>query len=165
MKIALAPLVSYDSKLLILGTMPGEKSIALQQYYGNRGNHFWKILFMIFSEPFSLDYGVRKSLLERHHIALWNVLAHCQRKGSQDNNIRDETANDFVAFFEKYPNIRHVFFESKSAAGFYAKHVAYKTGVCYHTLPSTSGLNAGLSFDEKLAQWRLVGIVSEQLTP
>ncbi|RZJ31367.1 MAG: DNA-deoxyinosine glycosylase [Flavobacterium sp.] len=163
-KSALQPLVYNDSRILILGTMPGEKSIQLQQYYGNRGNRFWKIMFEVFDETFSTDYDVRKELLKKKKIALWNVLESCEREGSQDQKIKNEKANDFPAFFETFPNIKFVFFESKTAAKFYMRHTLYKVGVQYSTLPSTSGLNAGSSHEEKVAEWKQVAAASNNVT-
>lgn len=153
-KCALLPLVSSESKLLILGTMPGEKSIQLQQYYGNPGNQFWKILFTVLDAPFSNDYGTRKALLSKYNIALWNTLASCEREGSRDDKIKNPVVNNFEHFFSVYPNIRYVFFESITAARLYAKFAFKNDKVQYMTLPSTSGLNAGMSFDEKLEQWK-----------
>lgn len=156
MKTALPPLLHDDTVILILGTMPGEKSIALQQYYGNRGNHFWKILFTVLEETFSTDYHTRKALLKKHKIGLWNVLSHCERTGSQDSKISNEHPNDFTALYSKFPNVRHVFFESKAAARFYAKYTFKAERITYKTLPSTSGLNAGMTYAEKIAGWRQI---------
>jgi hypoxanthine-DNA glycosylase len=159
MKHALPPMVHNDTQILILGTMPGEKSIALQQYYANRGNHFWKILLAVLGEPFHTDYDVRMRLLAKHKIGLWNVLASCERKGSADYNIKNESPNDFKPLFEKYPRIMHIFFESKGAARHYAKHAIQRKGVTYETLPSVSGLNAGVSFSDKLKAWQRIAEV------
>ncbi len=159
MKNALPPLVTKTSKILILGTMPGERSIALQQYYGNRGNHFWKILFTVLKEEFSLDYTVRKELLSRNNIALWNVLASCEREGSGDASIKNEVPNDFEKFHKAYPSIRFVFFESKAAERYYKKYIIQRTEINYQTLPSTSGLNAGKTFAEKLSEWKTIASV------
>lgn len=155
-KTALAPLSNPESEILILGTMPGERSIALRQYYANRGNRFWKIIFSIFGEEFSSDYVVRTALLRKHKIALWNVLAECQHEGSRDTNIKNETANDFTAFFDAHPSIKFVFFESKAAEKFYAKYAHKKPGVLYRALPSTSGLNAAVPHAQKLAEWQIL---------
>lgn len=111
MKQAFPPLVNQNSKILILGTMPGEKSLELQEYYGNKGNRFWKLLFTLFNRPLPKEYIEKKQLLEENNIALWDVLAYCERTGSLDSNIKNEKANDFESFYKQYPNIKHVFFE------------------------------------------------------
>lgn len=165
MKHGLRPIISNTSTALILGTMPGERSIALQQYYGNKGNHFWKILFTIFCEPFSTDYEVRKSLLHRHGIALWNVLKSCKREGSSDRAIQNEQPNNLDALHDGYTNIKYVFFESKSAETYFLKYNKKRAFVSYAVLPSTSGLNARFTFQQKLVQWAVVAQLSNNLKP
>lgn len=161
-KFALPPLIDHSSKILILGTMPGDQSIAKQQYYGNKGNHFWKIIFTIFEESYSSSYEDRKLLLKKNGIALWNVLASCHREGSSDSKIKHEVVNDFERLHLQYPNIKYIFFESKSAAQYYKKY-ATPLAIYYQTLPSTSGLNAGTSMAEKIEQWKILAKLARQL--
>jgi hypoxanthine-DNA glycosylase len=156
MKAAFPPLVDTNSKILILGTMPGERSLELQQYYGNRGNHFWKLLFLVLDRPFTLDYESRKKLLQDSGIALWDVLAYCEREGSLDSNIKNEEANDFDAFHKLYPQIKTVFFSSKNAEKFYEKFAGKRNDLQYFTLPSPSGANASKNFQQKLDEWKLI---------
>ena len=86
-KIAFSPIVNNDSQILILGTMPGDRSLQLQQYYGHAGNHFWKILFTLFNRPFTKDYEVRTQLLLDHGIALWDVLRACECETSSGFSV------------------------------------------------------------------------------
>jgi hypoxanthine-DNA glycosylase len=159
MKSALPPIISPESRILILGSMPGEKSLASQQYYANRGNHFWKLMFSVFDEPFSFDYGDRLRLLIKHQIALWDVLAYCEREGSLDSKIKNESANDFNYFFEKYPNIAHVLFSSQAAEKYYDRYAARDQRVSYGVLPSPSGANAGKTFAQKLEAWEMLRLL------
>jgi len=154
MKKAFQPIATKTSSILILGTMPGEKSLELQQYYGNRGNHFWKIMFAMLNEPFTTDYSERVALIKKHDIALWDVLQFCEREGSLDSKIKNEAANDFEAFYKVYPNIKHVFFSSKNAAAYYDKYVGRREGLLYDVLPSPSGANATKSYVQKLEEWQ-----------
>lgn len=156
MKQAFPPLVNQNSKILILGTMPGEKSLELQEYYGNKGNSFWKLLFTLFNRPLPKKYIEKKQLLEENNIALWDVLAYCERTGSLDSNIKNEKANDFESFYKQYPNIKHVFFSSKNASNFYDKYVGRKKDLQYSILPSPSGANASKSFLQKLEEWEAI---------
>lgn len=156
MKKAFPPLVNQNSKILILGTMPGEKSLELQEYYGNKGNSFWKLLFTLFDQPLPATYTEKKQLLEENDIALWDVLAYCERTGSLDSNIRNEKANDFESFYKKYPSIKHVFFSSKNASKFYDKYVGRRKDIQYTILPSPSGANASKSFMQKLEEWETI---------
>lgn len=153
MKKAFPPIIDTESKILILGTMPGEKSLELQEYYGNRGNQFWRLLFGLMDEELSHDYKVKINFLKEKHIALWDVLEYCEREGSLDSRIKNEIANDFKSFYKSYPNIKHVFFASKNAAIYYDKYVGKSAGVTYEILPSPSGANATKSFVEKLQIW------------
>lgn len=110
MKTAFAPIANKNSRVLILGTMPGERSIEIKQYYGHKGNQFWKLMFDVFNAPFTDSYEERITLLVKNKIALWDVLSHCEREGSADSAIKNEIANDFKTFYKLYPEIKHVFF-------------------------------------------------------
>lgn len=156
MKTAFAPIVAADSRILILGTMPGVRSIEMQQYYGHPGNQFWKILFRLFDEPFTTDYAQRIDLLHRKHIALWDVLSHCEGEGSADTAIKNEIANDFEAFYQQHPQLSHVFFSSRHAEQFYNKHVGKRSGIHYTLLPSPSGAHASMSLDQKVERWSII---------
>jgi len=158
MKTAFAPIVNEYATILILGTMPGERSLALQQYYGHAANHFWKIMFVLLGQPFSKDYLVRKQLLLDNHIALWDVLQFCEGKGSSDNNIRNEIPNNFAGFYAAYPQINKVFFASQAAEKYYLKYVGNLAGLVkeYHTLPSPSSANTWKTFAQKLDEWQIV---------
>jgi len=80
MKIFSFPPISHPTaEMLILGTMPSEKTLQLSQYYGHGGNHFWKILFDLHNESPTKDYERRKALLLENRIALWDVLKACHR--------------------------------------------------------------------------------------
>lgn len=156
MKIYSFPPISHsDATILILGTMPGEQSLAANQYYGNPRNAFWKILFTVFDSPFSTDYEQRKSLLIENRIALWDSLQACVRAGSLDSAIVQEVANDFDSFFKTHPNIKHIFFNGQKAAAYFKQYIKVEN---YHltTLPSTSPANAGKSFEAKLKEWSII---------
>lgn len=153
MKTALVPIVSKNSQVLVLGTMPGEQSLLLQQYYANRGNHFWRILFQIFDHEFSADYDVRKELIIKNNLALWDVLYSCEREGSLDSKIKNEIPNNFSEFLENHPQISTIVFSSKAAAAYFKKYVSPPLQLKYLTLPSPSGANAQLSLAEKTELW------------
>ncbi len=151
-----APISSQDSKILILGTMPGTKSLELNQYYGHKHNNFWKFLFTILREEFSLDYETRKNLLIQNHIALWDVLQFCDRVGSLDSAIKNEIANDFEHFLETHPQIEYILFNGQKAAAFFKKYVHLKKEYKNFTLPSTSPANASKTFQDKLDEWNII---------
>jgi len=154
LKTAFPPIVNQESKILLLGTMPGDRSLQLQQYYGHAGNHFWKLIYTLFDQPLDPGYGNRKQFLLDHHIALWDVLESCTCEGSLDSNIRNEAVNDFAEFYSTYPAISHVFFDSKKAEEFYLRHVKKSEDKVYYLLPSPSRANASKSFEQKLEAWK-----------
>ena len=151
-----ATISSKKSKILILGTMPGTKSLELNQYYGHNQNNFWKFLFSILEEEFSYDYETRKELLIKKNIALWDVLQFCDRVGSLDSAIKNEIANDFENFLENHPTINVIIFNGQKAAAFFKKYVHLKKEYKQITLPSTSPANAGKAFQDKLHEWEVI---------
>jgi TDG/mug DNA glycosylase family protein len=156
MKQAFPPIIDKNAKILILGTMPSEESLRLQQYYGHSSNQFWKIMFHLFYEPFSTDYETRKHLLTKHNIALWDVLSACEGEGSADSAIKNAKANDFSQFFTSYPNITHVFFASANAQKFYNRFVKKSFGKQFGVFPSPSSANARISLAQKTTQWKKI---------
>lgn len=151
-----APITSNTAKILILGTMPGTKSIELNQYYGHKQNNFWKFMFTILGEEFSTDYETRKNILIKNHIALWDVLQYCDRVGSLDSNIKNEIANDFENFLKQHPKIETIFFNGQKAAAFFKKYVHLQKEYHLVTLPSTSPANASKALEYKLDEWKTI---------
>jgi len=159
-KEACPPVVNDMASTLILGTMPGEESLQRNQYYANSRNAFWKIMSNLLVMAENSTYEERTASLRRHQIALWDVIRICDREGSLDSRIRQETIkeNDFVSFFREYPNISRVFFNGARAEKEYLKRVLPKlSGPTKYLklvrLPSTSPAMARLSFNEKVHEW------------
>lgn len=151
-----SPISNDDAKVLILGTMPGTKSLELNQYYGHNQNNFWKFMFTIFKEDFSNDYENKKALLQKNKIALWDVLQFCDRVGSLDSAIKNEIANDFETFLKQHPNIKTILFNGQKAAAFFKKYVHLQKSYQLITLPSTSPANASKTYQSKLDEWKII---------
>ena len=157
-KYSFPPIVGDNPRLLLLGTLPGEESLRLQQYYGHPRNHFWPLIAALFNETQSADYSERVNFLKRHHFALWDVLEGAERIGSSDAAIRNPTANAFGELFAAYPSIRTIAFNGQKARDLFRRFVV-KPGVVSERdfamidLPSSSPLYTK-SFDEKLAVWQ-----------
>jgi len=154
MKKAFQPIIENNSRILILGTMPGEKSLEFQEYYGNKGNQFWRLIYSIFELPLEIDYNRKIIFLKDHGIAVWDVLEYCEREGSLDSKIKNEKANDFEVFYKNYPNLKYVLFSSKNAAAYYDKYIGRSKNLQYGILPSPSGANASKSYQQKLDEWK-----------
>lgn len=166
MKTAFPPIIDRNAKLLILGSMPGEKSLQLQQYYGFGANAFWKIMETLFGIPATTPYLSRVNALQESGIAVWDVLAGCERQGSLDSNIVKESivVNDFGEFLRSYPNIGHIFLNGKSVEQLFKRYVlssqTLPAEITITVLPSTSPANARLTFENKLEQWSAIKEVS-----
>ncbi|MRX38585.1 DNA-deoxyinosine glycosylase [Flavobacterium sp. LC2016-23] len=157
-----SPISAKDANLLILGTMPGTKSLELNQYYGHAQNNFWKFIFTILKENISSDYETKKTILIKHKIALWDVLQFCDRVGSLDSAIKNEIANDFELFLEEHPNITTILFNGQKAAAFFKKYVQMEKTYQLLTLPSSSPANASKSFESKLEEWKVITSLLEK---
>ncbi|MBU0467991.1 MAG: DNA-deoxyinosine glycosylase [Candidatus Omnitrophica bacterium] len=153
--VGFPPIVNNKSKVLVLGSMPGIRSLELNQYYGHSQNHFWKIISKITSSDVVNSYEARVKILQKNRIALWDVIHSCHRsKTSSDSMIRNAIMNDFEAFFKDYPNIKKVFCNGKTALMLFKNHFSHiKLPVEY--LPSTSPAFAKPQ-DWKLKQWRVL---------
>ncbi len=152
-----APVSNADARMVILGSMPGKKSLEQNQYYAHPKNAFWKILGELVGAYPALSYEERLYALRSSGIALWDVLAACERKTSLDSHIRKESANDFATFFTRHPQVTQVFFNGGKAEQCFRKFVLGKQALPplqFLRLPSTSPAHAGMRYAEKLQTWR-----------
>jgi hypoxanthine-DNA glycosylase len=159
------PIASEKSKVLILGSMPGPRSLRVEQYYAHQRNAFWNIMGELFDAGPSLPYEERVMRLLSVGVALWDSLQECIRPGGLDAAIRDEVANDFAGFFKKHRNITHVFFNGGKAENAFKRHALPSMNEGQHIfqrLPSTSPANARMTLDAKVQAWRAV---KKALTP
>lgn len=155
------PLADGRSRILILGSMPGNASLIACRYYAHPQNAFWRIMGDLIGAKRELSYESKLGILLSFGIALWDVLASCKRRGSLDSAIVDEsvTANDFVSFFDHHPRITHVFFNGAMAEKCFRKHVHHllerPTLIC-QKLPSTSPAHASLTYPQKYDAWKVI---------
>ena len=148
------PIANPRSKVLILGTIPGNESLRMEAYYAHGQNAFWKIIFALYDLPFSLDYQIRREVLLKNDIALWDVLKACNRESSLDNDIRLEKPNDLRTFLQSHPGISKIFFNGKSAAKYFRKYFP-EISIPTQILPSTSPAHA-VKWDQKLLVWMAI---------
>lgn len=158
------PCVADDAaRVLVLGSMPGQASLAASQYYAHPRNVFWEIMGELFDAGRDLPYGRRLARLREAGVALWDVAHRCRRPGSLDSAIDEASveANDFAALFAACPRLHTVFFNGATAEALYRRRVLPAAGrrareLTYHRLPSTSPAHAALDFEAKLERWRRV---------
>lgn len=149
-----APIADFQSKVLILGTIPGKESLKANAYYAHPQNAFWKIVFNLMDLPFSFDYQVRKNVLLQNKIALWDVLRTCERRSSLDNDIRMEEPNDIQTFLSMHPGVVKIFFNGKGSARYFRKYFS-NISLPNQVLPSTSPAHA-IKWEQKLAAWQVI---------
>ncbi len=137
--------------------MPGPVALKRRQYYGFPGNHFWPVIQVLFAkDDRPLSYPEKIRLLKRNRIALWDVIASCEREGAGDSEIRRITPNRIPALLKQYPNIRTVFVNGKTAERLFRLHFGEKVRLPVYALPSTSPAHAAMSLREKLQRWKLL---------
>jgi len=158
------PILCPQPKALILGSMPGQRSLEMRQYYAHPKNSFWRIMGEICAARLELPYAERISALQRAGLALWDVLEFCERLGSLDGNIQasSEKANDIAGMLRQYPTIQAIGFNGGKAWAAFRRLVLPQINpetaarLEFHPLPSTSPANAGQSYDQKLGRWQVM---------
>jgi hypoxanthine-DNA glycosylase len=140
--------------------MPGEASLQAGQYYAHPRNAFWPILEDIWGIPARAPYRTRERAVKRAGIAIWDVLAGCQRRSSLDSHIepRSIVVNDFAGFLRAHPLIRGIAFNGAAAAALYRRHAlplldSPARDLPTMQMPSTSPANAGLTLADKRRAW------------
>jgi hypoxanthine-DNA glycosylase len=155
-KRSFAPVVDDASRILVLGTLPGEVSLRRQEYYAHPRNLFWPILFALFGAEPAPAHADRLAFALCHNIALWDVCASAQRLLSADTAIRAEVPNAIDALLDRHPAIGAVAFNGSGARRLHDRHFARRADRRYLALPSTSPAHARLGFAEKLARWTIL---------
>jgi hypoxanthine-DNA glycosylase len=151
----LAPVISRNTRLVVLGSIPGVASLKAQQYYGHPRNHFWPILSELWGvDLVALPYPQRLAEVRRRGLGIWDVYAACRREGSLDTSIEDARLNDLASLKRRAPQLEAVAHNGGESAR--AMRHTLALGVAVHRLPSTSPANASWSFERKLAAWREV---------
>ena len=151
----LPPVVGGAPRLLVLGSFPGEASLAQARYYAHPRNQFWPILGALLDEPLpDIAYTERLERLKARHIALWDVVAECRRQGSLDSAIRDARGNAIERLLDAQPSLRAIAFNGAAAARAQPRLAA--RGLVTYRLPSSSPAHAGMSLAHKIAQWRVL---------
>lgn len=155
------PIADANAATLILGSMPGQASLAAGRYYSHPRNAFWPIMGRLFGAVPGLEYKRRVEILLSAGVAVWDVLATCNRPGSLDSAIRREglVANDIAGFLAQHPRVTRVFLNGAKAAELFESQVIpelFDVCVQRYRLPSTSPARAGLTFEQKLASWLVV---------
>lgn len=115
-KASFPPVVVPGTRLLILGSLPGDRSLAERRYYAHPQNQFWRLVgHAIRTDLPALDYEARLAALLSAGIGLWDVVADAQRAGSSDAAISEAAANDLEALARRLPHLRAIAFNGGKA--------------------------------------------------
>lgn len=157
MSTGFPPIARRDARILILGSLPSERSIAAGEYYAHPQNAFWRIMREIVGAEGS--YDSRCAALIEARIALWDVLRESVRPGSMDADIQLDTSevNDFGGFLSLHPGIEKICFNGSKAEAMFRRFVpleALQYQPALESLPSTSPAYASMPFEVKLERWR-----------
>jgi len=158
--VGFPPIADARARVLVLGSLPGRKSLEQGEYYAQPYNAFWRIMGALFNAGPEHEYDVRLERLRARGIAVWDVLAAGEREGSLDAAIVPASivVNDFNEFFRDHRRISSICFNGNTAAALFRRKVvptlrpecaALETRV----LPSTSPAHASLKLEQKLARW------------
>lgn len=153
-KSAFAPVVDANTRLLILGSLPGELSLAEGRYYANPRNRFWHLVGEVIDRPDMPDisYEGRLELLLRYGVGLWDAVASATREGSLDSSIKAVEAAPLGALVNTLPRLRAVAFNGKTSARIALPQLA-SSALALLELPSSSPAHAAMSFAEKRSIW------------
>lgn len=151
-KASFPPVYAPDGRLLVLGSLPGEASLAAARYYAHPQNQFWRLMGGVLGMDLAaLDYEARLTALTSRKVALWDVVETAERHGSLDTAIRNVAANDLTALTVLLPHLKLIAFNGKRAAAIGTRQLA-GTFMPTITLPSSSAAYT-IGFDDKQAEW------------
>ena len=154
-KRGLPPVLARDTRVLILGSFPGEVSLAARQYYAHPRNHFWPLIGEVTGAPLAaMPYRPRLATLRAHGIGLWDVFVACERRGSLDGAIRNAEQGEIDRVRRVARGLALVCFNGKTAARGQPSWRA--AGYATLVLPSSSPAYTR-PYAEKLAAWRAIG--------
>lgn len=146
------PVFNQDSKVLILGTFPSVKSRENQFYYGHPQNRFWKVMACLTQSEVPKTIAEKKALLLNNRIAIWDVIASCEIKGSSDSSIRNVVPADLNRIISQC-EIQQIYANGATAKKLYEKYSKARIGRDIIGLPSTSPANAAYSLDRLMESW------------
>ncbi|MBQ5946295.1 DNA-deoxyinosine glycosylase [Massilia sp. ST3] len=154
-KKCFAPVVDERTRLLVLGSLPGEKSLAQGEYYANRQNCFWHLMSSVIdADLVTMSYGHKLDELRRCGIGLWDVVAEATREGSLDSRIRAHEKNDLLGLIQSLPELKAIAFNGAKALKLGLKVIGSNAEqFSLLALPSSSAAYT-LAVSTKVERWR-----------
>jgi TDG/mug DNA glycosylase family protein len=148
------PVTRSDTRVLVLGSLPGAVSLAEQRYYAHPQNLFWRLIGAVIDRDLvPLSYEARLEALLDAGIGLWDTVAAATREGSLDADIRLHEASDLAALVGALPELRAIGFNGGTSARIGRRQLAGVEGIALIDLPSSSPAYASMSFERKREAW------------
>ncbi|HRE34384.1 MAG: DNA-deoxyinosine glycosylase [Sphingopyxis sp. 65-8] len=148
-----APHVAPDTRLLILGSLPGARSLAERRYYAHPTNQFWRLVGEVIGQPLAaMTYEARLATLADAKIGLWDVIRSAERRTSSDSLIREAEAHDLATLIAALPDMRMIAFNGGKAAAIGRRQLPVLEGAALVDLPSSSAANT-VGYAAKLERW------------
>ena len=163
------PVFDEHSRILVLGSFPSVLSRENAFYYGNPQNRFWRVMAACLGEtvpqnegglsdngrPLTLEESIaaKKRMLLGHGIALWDVIASCDIKGSSDASIKNVVPAQVEHVLET-AHIGAVICNGGTAGRLYKRYLQWQVGLTAHVLPSTSPANAAWQLERLTVRWQ-----------
>ena len=155
-KLGLPPIARSDAQLFVLGSLPGDASLAARRYYAHPTNQFWRLLGGAVGEDLQLlAYEERLQRLAERRIGLWDVIASASRRGSLDQSIRSADHNRVEQLLDDFPDLRALAFNGSTAAAAGRRLIGKADRLRLIDLPSSSAANTR-PFSEKARAWEIL---------
>ena len=152
-KFGLPPIARSDARLFLLGSLPGDASLAARRYYAHPTNQFWRLLGGAIGEDLQpVSYERRLERLAERGIGLWDVIASASRRGSLDQAIRTAEHNRLEQLIADFPDLRAIAFNGTTSARIGRQLVGAPVGLALIDLPSSSAANT-VALADKAASW------------
>ena len=150
------PFINKDSIVLILGSFPSIKTRETGFYYGHKQNRFYKVISGIYNEVLPISINDKKSLLDRHNIALYDVIYECDIIGSSDSSIKNVVPIKIKEILDNFPNIQTIILNGGLASKLFDKYLLkdVPANIKIHRCPSTSPANAKMSVTDLINEYK-----------
>ena len=149
------PVFDENSRILILGSFPSVKSRETGFFYGHPQNRFWKVLSRVFEDEIPQDIPEKRDFLLKHQVAVWDVIASCDIRGSSDASITNVIVNDLSEILNK-ADIKAIYVNGTKAYKLYVRYMAKQTDIKCTKLPSTSPANAAWGLERLYQSWKVI---------
>ena len=153
---SIPPFINANSKVLILGSLPSVKSLERSFFYAHPQNRFFKTLSSIFNEEEPKSSEDRKVFLDKHCIALYDVIYECDICGSSDSSIKNVVPINLKQILKDYPNIRAIFLTGGKSLSLFDKYLSKDCEIPHISLPSTSPANAKIKQEELTEKYKII---------